>query len=90
MHFTIPRPQKKEKHSPVGSCFRSCLRNGRFHRPLWSKTHLKNSDLAWIKIKRLSEFKLKYDVEDKFLENISGLWTYKRHQGLSYTILVVF
>jgi hypothetical protein len=36
----------------------------------------KNSDLAWVGIWRVSEFKLKYDAEDIVLENKSGLWTF--------------
>jgi hypothetical protein len=34
----------------------------------------------------LSEFKLKYDVEDKVLKNTSGLWTYKGQKDSSDVI----
>jgi len=54
------------------------------------KFSFKNSDLAWVKIQRSSELKLKYDAEDEILENKSGLWTYKGRQGPSYSSLVVF
>jgi hypothetical protein len=37
-------PEKKKEKGLT------CLRNRRFHRPSWSRTHLQNSDLAWGKI----------------------------------------
>ena len=64
MHFTISRPQEK-KHSceeaasaaarAIGACIG--LRGQK-------RIFKKNSDLALVKIYRLSEFKIKYDFED--------------------------
>ena len=33
-------PRKKVITARLGSCFRSCLRKRRFHRPSWLKVHL--------------------------------------------------
>jgi hypothetical protein len=34
---------------------------------------------------RLKSKAVKFYVEDRVQENTNGLWTYKRHQGLSYS-----
>jgi hypothetical protein len=39
---------------------------------------------------RLKRKAVKYDAEDRVQEDKSGLWTYKRLQGQSYSLLVVF
>jgi hypothetical protein len=39
MHFTIQRPQKKEKHSPMRG-FHSCLRDCFLRQPRCAKTNL--------------------------------------------------
>jgi hypothetical protein len=47
-------------------------------------------DLCMVWRVHLKSKAAKYDSESRVKENICGLWTYKRHQGLSYSSLVVF
>jgi hypothetical protein len=55
-----------------------------------AKTRLENPDSAWSRFNDNWLLKLKYDAEDRVFQNKHSLWTYKRHQGPSYSCFFVF
>jgi hypothetical protein len=67
MHFTISRPQKKRKAQPGGetASAAACAIGAFIGLHGQKKKHSKKLGFSWVKIKRLSEFKLKYDAEDR-------------------------